>query len=407
MKILHTSDWHLGRTLYHKKRHEESAAFFDWLLETIHQERIDVLLVAGDVFDTTTPGTRAQELYYGFLGRVRASGCRHVIITGGNHDSPAFLNAPGAILRSLNVHVVGSATDDPGEEVLAIRNDKGGVEAIVCAVPFLRDRDVRQVEEGESPGDKSEKLLQGIAGHYRKVVEKAQEIKRNNSKIPVIGMGHLFTKMGKTSEGDGVRDLYIGTAGHIDTNSISDGFDYMALGHLHIAQKAGGNGRVRYSGSPFPMSFSEANQEKKVVVIEFSDKEPHIREIAIPSFRRLISLSGTVEEVGSELEELVSEEAEAWVEVEITNPLAGINITEHFNALINGSMIEIIRIKNLALMERTLHQADETETLENLEPSVVFDRCMESAGVSETDRTELLKTYQEAIFALENSEINE
>lgn len=406
MKLLHTSDWHLGRTLYHKKRHEESEAFLNWLLETMKQERIDVLLVAGDVFDSTTPGTRAQELYYGFLGRIRESGCRHVIITGGNHDSPAFLNAPGAILRSLNVHVVGSATEDPGEEVLALRDDQSLLEAIVCAVPYLRDRDVRLVEEGETPGDKSEKLLQGIAGHYRKVSEKALEI-RGDGNIPVIGMGHLFTKMGKTSEGDGVRDLYIGTAGHVDTSSISDGFDYMALGHLHIAQKAGGNERVRYSGSPFAMSFSEANQVKKVILVEFSDKEPQIRELAIPSFRRLVSLSGTVEEVGLKLERLVSEGTEAWVEVEITNPITGINITEHFKELTDGSLIEILRIKNIPLMEQTLHQVDETETLENLEPSVVFDRCMESAGVTDTDRAELLRTYREAVFALENFEINE
>ena len=108
MKILHTSDWHLGRTLYGQQRYEEFGAFLSWLGDFIEKEGVDVLLIAGDVFDTTTPGVRAQELYYGFLSRLASGPCHHVVITGGNHDSPSFLNAPGPLLAALNVHVVGA-----------------------------------------------------------------------------------------------------------------------------------------------------------------------------------------------------------------------------------------------------------------------------------------------------------
>ena len=108
MKILHTSDWHLGRSLYGRKRYEEFSSFLDWLAQTIEEEKVDALLVAGDVFDNSTPSNRAQELYYRFLCRVAASCCRHVVVIAGNHDSPSFLNVPKELLRALNVYVVGA-----------------------------------------------------------------------------------------------------------------------------------------------------------------------------------------------------------------------------------------------------------------------------------------------------------
>ena len=134
MKILHTSDWHLGRSLYGRKRYDEFTAFLDWVAQTIEAEGIDTLLVAGDVFDTTTPSNRAQELYYRFLCRVSTSCCRHVVVIAGNHDSPSFLSAPKELLRVLNVYVVGSMTEIMDDEVIVLHKDEQP-EAIVCAVP--------------------------------------------------------------------------------------------------------------------------------------------------------------------------------------------------------------------------------------------------------------------------------
>ena len=158
MKFLHTSDWHLGRSLYGRKRYEEFTAFLDWLTQTIEDEKIDALLVAGDVFDTSTPSNRAQELYYRFLCRVAASCCRHVVVVAGNHDSPSFLNAPKELLRALNVYVVGSMTEALEDEVFVLQVDDKP-EAIVCAVPYLRDKDIRTVEPGETIDDKNAKLV--------------------------------------------------------------------------------------------------------------------------------------------------------------------------------------------------------------------------------------------------------
>ena len=162
LKILHTSDWHLGRSLYGQNRQAEFNAFLNWLMDLLQQEQTDVLLIAGDVFDTITPNHAAQELYYRFLAQVAALGlCRHIVIIGGNHDSASFLNAPKSLLSALNVHVIG-ASISLEQEVLVLKDHEDKVCAIVCAVPYLRDRDVRMSVDGESSQDKSLALVNGI-----------------------------------------------------------------------------------------------------------------------------------------------------------------------------------------------------------------------------------------------------
>ncbi|PJA65769.1 MAG: exonuclease sbcCD subunit D, partial [Piscirickettsiaceae bacterium CG_4_9_14_3_um_filter_43_564] len=232
MKILHTSDWHLGRSLYGRKRYEEFSSFLDWLAQTIEDEKVDALLVAGDVFDTSTPSNRAQELYYRFLCRVAASCCRHVVVIAGNHDSPSFLNAPKELLRALNVYVVGSMTEALEDEVFVLRAEDNP-EAIVCAVPYLRDKDIRTVEPGETIDDKNAKLVEGLKNHYADVCgiaeQKRAEFKSTgHDGIPIVAMGHLFTAGGKTVDGDGVRELYVGSLAHVGEEVFPSSIDYLA-----------------------------------------------------------------------------------------------------------------------------------------------------------------------------------
>ncbi len=167
MKILHTSDWHIGRALYGRKRYEECEKFLNWLVGLMESENIDVLLVAGDVFDTSTPSNHAQQVYYRFLGRVAAAENRHVVAIAGNHDSASFLNAPGELLKYLNVHVVGCASANPADELIEIPGPDKAPGVLVCAIPYLRDRDIRTSEAGESIEEKERKLIEGIRNHYR------------------------------------------------------------------------------------------------------------------------------------------------------------------------------------------------------------------------------------------------
>ncbi|MDW7659663.1 MAG: exonuclease subunit SbcD, partial [Bacillota bacterium] len=273
MKVLHTSDWHLGRTLYGRRRTDEQEAFLNWLADQLELNQIDTLLIAGDIFDTVTPGNKSQELYYRFLCRAARSCCRHVVVTAGNHDSPSFLDAPSTLLRVLNVHVIGTPSGKPEDEVITLFDQQGSAEAVVCAVPYLRDRDIRSVEAGESVDDKNTRLIRGIRDHYEAVCTVAEKQRSLHGAVPVIAMGHLFAAGGRTVEGDGVRDLYVGSLAHFPANQFPSGIDYLALGHLHAAQTVGQNTCYRYSGSPLPMGFGEANQQKQVMIIAFTGRE--------------------------------------------------------------------------------------------------------------------------------------
>lgn len=400
MKLLHTSDWHLGRTLYGKKRHEEFEAFLGWLAETIRQNEIDVLLVAGDVFDTGTPGTRAQELYYRFLCRVAASSCRHVVVVAGNHDSPSFLDAPKELLRALDVHVVGSSTESPEDEVLVLRNERDNPELIVCAVPYLRDRDIRVAEAGESVEDKERKLVEGIRAHYATVAASA-EGKRGElgAGIPIVAMGHLFTTGGRTVEGDGVRDLYVGSLAQVSADVFPPCFDYVALGHLHVPQRVGGLETIRYSGSPLPMGFGEAGQRKSVCLAEFQGRAASVQLIDVPVFQELERIAGDWERIAGRIKELSATGSRAWLEIVYEG--AGIigDLRECLEAAISGTGLEILRVKNCRATARAMQDRAE-ETLDDLSVEDVFRRCLDARGVPEEEQPELLHAYRETLLSL-------
>ena len=274
LTILHTSDWHLGRRLYGRLRYDEFSAFLSWLQDTISAQQVDVLIVAGDIFDTMTPSNRAQALYYEFLGKVSKSCCQHVVIVAGNHDSPTFLDAPSNVLKFLNVHVVGTACDDLNDEVMVLDDADGTPHCIIAAVPYLRDRDVRGSQAGESAQSKDANVIAGICAHYDDVADiakakQAELVKAHKRQIPIIATGHLFAAGGSTTDDDGVRELYVGSLGKVSADMFDDCFDYVALGHLHVPQRVGGRETIRYSGSPIAMGFGEARQQKQVLLVQF------------------------------------------------------------------------------------------------------------------------------------------
>ena len=170
MRLLHSSDWHLGRTLCGERRDAAFKAFLDWLLELIDARAIDTLLIAGDIFDSAMPPISAQNQYYEFLAALRTrTACRNVIIVSGNHDSALFLDAPGALLNALNIRVIGRAAENPEDSVVAVTDSKGATEAVVCAVPFLRESDLHTLTDADTLANRTERITESVAGHYRKV----------------------------------------------------------------------------------------------------------------------------------------------------------------------------------------------------------------------------------------------
>ncbi|MBF9237861.1 exonuclease subunit SbcD [Hymenobacter sp. BT683] len=302
MRVLHTADWHLGQHfLTGQERTTEQQAFLEWLLLTVKAQGIEVLVIAGDIFDTQTPSYTAQELYYTFLVKMQATGCRDIVVVGGNHDSPTMLNASRQLLRQLRIHVVGGVPTDPAEQVLYLNAANGLPGLVVCAVPFLRDRDIRLAVAGETLDDRQIRIRQSIAGHYTALAECEAVQKQREQDVPVLATGHLYAAGGEAREG-AERDVHIGGLGLVGAEHFPAAFDYVALGHLHRPQVVGGRAHIRYSGSPVPLSFTEADDKQQVLLLEFKGAgAPTITALPVPVTRRLQRFHGTLDEVEADI----------------------------------------------------------------------------------------------------------
>lgn len=280
MRLLHTSDWHLGQTLHNYDRAYEHQRFLDWLLDTLETEQTDALLIAGDVFDNANPSAAAQRQFYRFLTAAKHR-VPHldIVIIAGNHDSPGRLEAPAPLLEAFDATVVGHVTRQQGEieldRLLApLKNRDGDIAAWCLAAPFLRPGDVPRVETVGDP------YLEGVALLYRQVLDHA--LRRRENGQAIVALGHCHMSGGLTSE-DSERRIIVGGAEALPVDIFDPAIAYIALGHLHRAQKVGGQNRVRYSGSPLPMSFTEIRYPHQVVRIDLDgDSVREIAEISIP-----------------------------------------------------------------------------------------------------------------------------
>lgn len=401
MKILHTSDWHLGSALYGRKRYDEYESFLNWLSEYIEKEDIDVLLVAGDVFDNSTPSTRAQELYYRFLHRMARINGLQVVVTAGNHDSPSLLNAPKALLRTLDIHVIGSVTGDAGDEVLVMKTRAGFPSLIVCAVPYLRDRDIRTAEPGESTEDKTKKIQDGIYSHYREVLDAAEARREERGRdLPIIAMGHLFAEGGLIGTDDGVRELYVGNLALVRADLISPGCAYLALGHLHRPHAIPCTVPCRYCGSPLPMGFGEAGQEKMVIVAESGPGSAfRTTEVPVPCFRQLLRLKGELGEVEARLQEVCLAGNPVWVDVILEDNSVPANVYERLREMTSHTGVQILRVKKEP-RDALPPLQNEGESLGDLNETEVFLRCLNAAKVEEEKRKDLMDAFAEILVSI-------
>lgn len=395
MKILHTSDWHLGQKFLHNEREEEHQLALDWLLDTVEQEQAEGLLVAGDIFDTGNPPNYARRLYYRFLRKLLSTSCRHIVITGGNHDSPAMLNAPRELLQALNVHVIGAASKDPAEEVVEWRDEAGKLEAVIAAVPFLRDRDLRYSVAGETGLDRSEQIRQGIHQHYERLASYIQEA-YDTTTVPVLATGHLYATGASASAKQD--NIYIGNIENIEAEHFPKIFDYVALGHIHRAQVVGGQERVRYAGSLIPLSFSETKDDKSVYVLDFKGKTlQSTQPIAVPTFRRLKSITGSLEEVKASLDRFAAKEREGltpWVEVQVALDRLVPQLSQLLQEHTEGMALELLKIQ-ARYPQRHQETAAHTPDLDSLDTEEVFRMKCESYGSPPEDMDDLLDTFRE------------
>ncbi|MCW8833148.1 MAG: exonuclease subunit SbcD, partial [Colwellia sp.] len=310
MRIIHTSDWHLGQYFYGKSRANEHQQFLDWLLVQAKEHHVNAIIVAGDIFDTATPPSYARQMYFNFISELQSLDCQ-LIVLAGNHDSVSMLAESKELLSALNTQVVANVSDIsiPGnltEQVFAIKDKQENIQAVVCAVPFIRPRDVIKSQAGQSATEKSENLQQAIVKHYQSLFEQAQQIvKEKDLKVPIIATGHL-TALGVTSS-DSVRDIYIGTLEALPSNAFPAA-DYIALGHIHRAQKVAKTDHIRYCGSPIALSFDEAKQNKRVLMVDFEQgKLSTVTDLNVPCFQPIAMVKTSLAALTQDIEVLVSE----------------------------------------------------------------------------------------------------
>ncbi len=283
MRILHTADWHIGQRLHERQRLDEHKEFLNWLLHTIQEQKIELLLVSGDIFDTSLPSAEATNLYYEFLFHFYNETETYTIIIAGNHDSSRHLEAPREFLKMGRIHVVGLAKE-PADCVVRIPDENPRV--AVAAVPYLSENELPHVSY-ESEIKKNERYRERLKEFYADCVSHMPE------ELPKILMGHLFVDGGK--ETDSERNIQIGGASAVRASDFPEGVDYVALGHLHRPQTIADTVYpIRYSGSPIPMRFNEADYRKKVFLLELSDdgKLTHYEDIEIPIFKELCTVEG-------------------------------------------------------------------------------------------------------------------
>lgn len=393
MKILHTSDWHLGQHFITKSRANEHSCFMAWLLEQVEFHQVDAVIVAGDIFDTGTPPSYARELYNGFVVAMSKVNCQ-LIILAGNHDSVATLNESKQLLSQLNTQVISSVSLDLDQQVLELKNRQGQVGALLCAVPFVRPRDVMQSEAWQSGTEKQQRLGAAITEHYANLYKlaeqkRAQHNDKDNSAVPIIATGHL-TALG-VSVTESVRDIYIGTLEAFPANQFPAA-DYIALGHIHRAQKVAKSEHIRYSGSPIPLSFDEVKQQKSVNLVSFAEgKFDSVTELMIPRFQPMQAIKGNLESIEEQLAEFKThtDSLPVWLSIEVQEQDYLTDLQTRIEAMTTNLPVEVLQVRR-ARKDREQHLHSEVkETLSELSVNDVFARCLQ--GVEFTTDAEIAR----------------
>ncbi|WP_373386103.1 exonuclease subunit SbcD [Raoultella ornithinolytica] len=398
MRIIHTSDWHLGQNFYSKSRAAEHSAFLDWLLTSAQVHEVDAIIVAGDIFDTGSPPSYARELYNRFVVQLQQTGCQLVVLAG-NHDSVATLNESRDILAFLKTTVVASAGHAPF--ILPQRDGTPG--AIFCPVPFLRPRELVTSQAGHSGGEKQQLLLNAISDYYQQQYEAACAL-RGDRPLPIVASGHLTTV--GASKSDAVRDIYIGTLEAFPASHFPP-VDYVALGHIHRAQKIGGSDHIRYSGSPIALSFDETGKSKSVNLVTFSDG--HLAEVlplTVPVTQPLAVLKGDFSSISEQLTQWrdAPQEPVVWLDIEITSDEYLHDIQRKIQAQTEDLPVEVLLVRRSRAQRERILAGERRETLSELQVEEVFERRLAQETLEEAQRLRLTQLFNETLHSLNGEE---
>lgn len=398
MRIIHTSDWHLGQYFFTKSRAAEHQFFLTWLIEQVKQYQVDAVIVAGDIFDTGSPPSYARELYNQFVVSLQQTGCQLVILSG-NHDSVSVLNETSSLLAYLNTDVVTSGSEP---HIITLKNAQGEPGALLCAIPFLRPRDIQLSIAGQSSEQKQLSLQAAISEYYQCSYQLAQQQREAlGLEIPIIATGHLTVVGAEVS--DSVRDIYIGTLDAFPSGAFPPA-DYIALGHIHRPQVIGGKQNVRYCGSPIALSFDEAEQQKSVCLVEFERCDmSQIRQLPIPLFQPLKTLKGSLTEIQNQLNKIEHNDNLhlIWLDIEVATQDYLADIQQRIETLIKDLPVEVVLLRRARKQQQGQQTAIANETLNELTAEEVFLRRLTEEELGDKEKEQrLLLLFKQSHDAL-------
>jgi exonuclease SbcD len=388
MRLLHTSDWHLGQTLHTFERSHEHQCFLDWLLDTLVAEEIDALLIAGDIFDNSNPSAAAQRQLYRFLQQARARAPQlDIVVIAGNHDSPGRLEAPAPLLEAHGTVVIGHVARTMDGEIdlerllVPLHGKDGTVQAWVLAVPFLRPGDVPRVVQPDNGAAPIDPYLHGITQLYRQAHALAQAKRQPGQAI--VAMGHCHMVDGQSSL-ESERRIVIGGTEALPAAMFDDAIAYAALGHLHLAQRVGKQDHLRYCGSPLPLSFAEVGYTHQVLRVDLADgRTTAITPLAVPRAVPLLRIPATPAPLKDVLAALVMLDlpdvplhAQPFLEVRVLLDAPEPSLRAQVEAALTGKPVRLAKIEPTRKVTAQ-QDADAVLTLDQLaqmQPDDIFRR---------------------------------
>lgn len=400
MKILHTSDWHLGVSFEGISREEDHQFFINWLIDTLKEEQIDILIIAGDVFDQPQPSAEAQKIYYQFLFQVsKQTQVKKVIVLGGNHDSPSRLDAPSELLKLLDVFIVGGLntnTNQLSRYLCPIYNINNEVELVIAVVPYIHEYKLGVRTSFQSEKEIQSNFKQKITEFYFNLAEEAEILAKD---APIMATGHLAC-VGCESDDAPLEVHMVGTLGGLPNDIFDPRFSYVALGHIHRAYHVE-NSNAYYCGSPIPLSIKESKTARYVQIVTFQsekNQKPFIQKIEVPILRNIIEIKGNLEEISSILKNLSWKTAKPpllAIQISVNAYIPGIDleIRKNLNHLFFQNTPLIAYIRQIPILNNdSKNEYTEVVSLKDLTTEQVFIKMCESQN--QIVDNDLLKAFR-------------
>jgi len=405
MKVLHTSDLHIGKNLHKHKINFAHEHYFEYLINTIIDEKIDLLLISGDIFDTTYVSVSTQKIFYNFLESLsNIKTLKDTVIISGNHDLASMLDLATPFIKLKNIHII---TSIEIEDQIFILKENDIPYCNIVAIPFLREKDIKPTLDSNNIIDIKKELENALINHYKKVDKYIED--NLDLSLPTISLMHLFATGNNSTtqiEGENNRDIYVGKLKSINANTFSKNIDYFALGHIHKPQIVNKDEKIVYSGSPLTLNFGEKS-EKQLVILDFKGKNFTKKIIKLPKFLNLKQIKAkSIEDIKEKLskvdKDIIVDYKEDPIYLEIVYKSKTIEnaINEEIDAFLktldNHFITLIIRIEGKLTKSETFNKK---VSLENLTPRQIFDMSFKDV---ETGRIE-----DEDVFELFNKVVKE